>query len=221
MAAVEKGPVLRVTGLSASQPDEELAASLKATINNKLTDKGKAKPNIKVDVVPSCYDDKDKVALLECCGGLPTFLSALEVNPLGEWQTEMGNTDINFDQHFFGFTQLYTPATDTPVVADVIAITGLDGHAYGSWRGKGSLGRMWLRDFLCKDLPNCRTMIYGYNSKLLSHGLNTIMDYGRGLLEELRKVRSTEEVSRDAGCRYGCIVSESASARPRLTEAML
>ncbi|USP74943.1 hypothetical protein yc1106_02217 [Curvularia clavata] len=193
MAVAKKGPVLRVTGLSASRPDEELAASLKATIKNELTDEEKAKLNIKVDIVPSCYVDEEKVALLECCGGLPAFLSALAVNPLREWQIEMGDTGIDFDQHFFGFTQLYTPASDTPVVADVIAITGLDGHAYGSWRGKGSLGRMWLRDFLCKDLPNCRTMIYGYNSKLSSRGVEKIMDYERGLLEELRKVRSTKE----------------------------
>lgn len=76
----------------------------------------------------------------------------------------------------------------------IIAIAGLDGHAYGSWRGKGSLRRMWLRDFLSRDMPSCRTMIYGYNSKLASHGVDTIMDYGRGLLEEVKKVRNTEEV---------------------------
>ena len=38
-------------------------------------------------------------------------------------------------------------------------------------------------------------MIYGYNSKLLSNGIDTIMDYGRELLEELKKVRNTKEVS--------------------------
>ena len=82
----------------------------------------------------------------------------------------------------------------------IIAITGLDGHAYGSWRGKGNLGRMWVRDFLSKDLPCCRTMIYGYNSKLSTHGVDTIMDYGRGLIEELKKVRNTEEVSAVTEC---------------------
>lgn len=61
--------------------------------------------------------------------------------------------------------------------------------------GKGNLRRMWLRDFLRKDLPSCRTMIYGYNSKLSTHGIDTIMDYGRGMIEELKKVRNTEEVS--------------------------
>src|SRR5436305_6988668 len=80
-------------------------------------------------------------------------------------------------------------------LCSIIATSGIDGHAYQSWRGKGNLGRMWLRDFLSKDLPCCRTMIYGYNSKLSSHGIDTIMDYGRELIEELKKVRSAEEVS--------------------------
>jgi hypothetical protein len=48
-------------------------------------------------------------------------------------------------------------------------------------------------------------MTYGYNSKLSSHGVDTIMDYGRSLLEELKKIRSTEEVSKDAGCSYGYV----------------
>lgn len=76
----------------------------------------------------------------------------------------------------------------------IIAITGLDGHAYGSWRGKGNLRPMWLRDFLSKDLPNCRTMIYGHNTKLSSRGVDTIMDYGREVLEGIKKVRRSKEV---------------------------
>ena len=38
-------------------------------------------------------------------------------------------------------------------------------------------------------------MIYGYNSKLSTQGIDTIMDYGPELLEELKKVRNTEDVS--------------------------
>lgn len=67
---------------------------------------------------------------------------------------------------------------------------------------------MWLRDFLSKDIPCCRTMVYGYNSKLLNHGIDTIMDYGRGLIEELKKIRNTEEVSAVTTC-----CRESASTR--------
>jgi hypothetical protein len=62
---------------------------------------------------------------------------------------------------------------------------------------------MWLRDFLSKDLPYCRTMIYGYNSKLSSHGIDTIMDYGRELIEELKKVRYSDEASIITTCGHG------------------
>jgi hypothetical protein len=37
-------------------------------------------------------------------------------------------------------------------------------------------------------------MIYGYNSKLSSHGVDTILDYGRELMEEIKKIRNTKEV---------------------------
>jgi hypothetical protein len=45
-------------------------------------------------------------------------------------------------------------------------------------------------------------MIYGYNSKLSSHGIDTIMDYGRELIEELKKVRYSDEVSIIIKCRH-------------------
>jgi protein SERAC1 len=124
----------------------------------------------------------------------------------------MGDEDISFDCHFFGFTQLYATTPRHPVTAEyhlpltlcdsnantrlrsIVAITSLDGHAYGSWRGKGNLGYMWLRNFLSKDLPHCQTIIYSYNSKLSSHSVNTIMDYRREFLEGIKRVRYTREV---------------------------
>jgi hypothetical protein len=117
MAAM-KGPVFRVTGLAASQPDEELTASLKAAMSDSLTNEEKSKIETRVAAVLSCYDDEEKIALVECRGGVPAFLSALAADPLEELQMEMGDTDINFDQHFFGFTQLYTPTLGAPVVAE-------------------------------------------------------------------------------------------------------
>ncbi|KAM0351803.1 hypothetical protein ACHAPU_002315 [Fusarium lateritium] len=194
MSNKKKGPVFRVTGLPAEKPDEELNNTLKTAIDDSLLDKEKLQLDFTSHVVPSCYSHLERVALVEFHGGIPDFLSDLVANPLGDWQIEMDEYDISFDRHFFGFTQLYMPKPNAPVTADIIAITGLDGHAYGSWRGKGNLGRMWLRDFLSKDLPSCRTMIYGFNSKLSSHGVDTIMDYGRELMEELRKIRNSDEL---------------------------
>jgi hypothetical protein len=47
-------------------------------------------------------------------------------------------------------------------------------------------------------------MIFGYNSKLSSRGIGTILDYGRELLEEVKKVRYTTEVSMhyDTSCGF-------------------
>ena len=45
-------------------------------------------------------------------------LRELRVDQLGDWQIEMGDDDINFDCHFFGFTQLYTPDKNEPVIAE-------------------------------------------------------------------------------------------------------
>ncbi|KAH6841212.1 hypothetical protein CC77DRAFT_946574 [Alternaria alternata] len=194
MVSRKKGPVFRVTGLSVSQCDDELRTTLEATIKQELLPDEKPTLGFSTTIVPSCYDNENKrVALVNFHDKVPVFLLELVTNPSEIWQIEMGDTDITFDCHFRGMTQLYTPKLETPVTADIVAITGLDGHAYGSWRGKGNLGRMWLRDFLSRDLPCCRTMIYGYNSKLSSHGIDKIIDYSRGLREELKKVRDTEE----------------------------
>jgi hypothetical protein len=35
--------------------------------------------------VPSCYDNEEKIALVEFRGGVPAFLSELMANPLGDW----------------------------------------------------------------------------------------------------------------------------------------
>lgn len=121
MAAAKKVLVFRVTGLRASQPDDELNAMLTATIN-KLSEDEESTLHISTAIVPSCYDnEQERVALVEFQGGVPAFLSELAANPLGDWQVEMSDADINFDQHFLGFTQLYTPKPDVPVTAEYAA----------------------------------------------------------------------------------------------------
>jgi hypothetical protein len=118
MASRKKGPVFRVTGLPASQANDELAASLKDTIDDNLAKDERSKLTVITAIVPSCYDDAEKVALVEFHGGVPAFLSELMANPLGDWQDEMGDVDISFDQHFFGFTQLYTPEPGSLTTAE-------------------------------------------------------------------------------------------------------
>ncbi|KAF2187072.1 hypothetical protein K469DRAFT_749453 [Zopfia rhizophila CBS 207.26] len=162
-------------------------------------------------------DEQERIALVEFHGRVPKFLSYLTENPLEDWQIEVGNIDVSFHQNFsaslscihlnqrrqlpqskehllrgshnfylFLGNSIFLPTADS-LDQSIIAIISLDGHAYGSWRGKGNLGRMWLRDFPSKDLPCCRTTVYGYNSKLTSQGSDPIMDCGRELIERLRR----------------------------------
>ena len=158
---------------------------------------------IKISIVRSCYDPQVFVALVQFKSGLPEFLKRLREDPLYTHQFKMGDDDIIFDQSFHGLTQLYNPTVDSAEIpADVVAITGIDGHAYGSWSG-GNPKRMWLRDFLSKDLPKCRVMTYGYNSKLSTPGLHTIADFGRGLREELLRARRTDQVAYNSSSQAG------------------
>lgn len=53
-------------------------------------------------------------------------------------------------------------------IYSLIAVTGLGGHAFGSWKSPIS-DNMWLRDYLLDDLPNYRVILYGYNTKLVGN----------------------------------------------------
>jgi protein SERAC1 len=119
MAFRRKSTVFRVTGLIRDQPDEILKTSLRATIDKHLSDDEKSQIETEIAIVPSCYEsDRERMALVQFRGGAPAFLLELINNPLGEWQLEMGDDDINIDCHFFGFTQLYMPEEKEPVIAE-------------------------------------------------------------------------------------------------------
>src|SRR5437588_686041 len=47
--------------------------------------------------------------------------------------------DLEVDREFIGLTPLNTP--QEPILAHVVAVTGLAGHAFGSW--SSSLHQMW------------------------------------------------------------------------------
>lgn len=119
----KKGTVFRVTGLPALRPDDVLTTTLRATIEGKLSKEEKSKLKPIIAIVPSCSEpDDERVALVEFVGGVPGFLSKLVANPLEKHHEEMGDTDISFDCHFFGFTQLYKPEPGTPVTAEYVVL---------------------------------------------------------------------------------------------------
>jgi protein SERAC1 len=71
---------------------------------------------------------------------------------------------LAIDQHFNGITTLFSPSVAEHQI-DILAISGLGSHAFGSFEHKGD-GHVWLSDNLPRDMPTARVMIYGYESGL-------------------------------------------------------
>ncbi|KAH0541631.1 hypothetical protein FGG08_003921 [Glutinoglossum americanum] len=98
-----------------------------------------------------------------------------------------GSDSIVVDLDFFGLTPLSNPLQDPTV--DVIAITGLAGHAFGSWKSRNG-PNMWLRDYLPETIPGARILTYGYDTKLLVSQSNaSILEFSRKFLESVKAVR--------------------------------
>lgn len=117
---------------------------------------------------------------------------------------------LSEDKDFYGFTPLYTPEGD--IEADIIALTGLAGHAFGSWAASP---HMWLRDFLPNDLPRARILLYGYDSNLAgSQSRNILADLSNNFVIKLHTMRSLSR-SEDRpliliGHSLGCLIIKDA-----------
>ncbi|KAI4264152.1 MAG: hypothetical protein L6R42_000733 [Xanthoria sp. 1 TBL-2021] len=72
---------------------------------------------------------------------------------------------IVLDSHFEGLTPRNSFPNQQEHLLDVIALTGLGGHAFTSFKQREQ-DFMWLRDTLPEDLPGAQVWIYGYDSKL-------------------------------------------------------
>lgn len=114
------------------------------------------------------------------------------------------------DKDFYGFTPLHTPEGD--IEADIIALTGLAGHAFGSWAASS---HMWLRDFLPIDLPSARVLLYGFDSSLAgSQSRNILADLSSNFVVKLHTMRSlSRSESRPMimiGHSLGCLIIKEA-----------
>ncbi|RPB10032.1 hypothetical protein P167DRAFT_566877 [Morchella conica CCBAS932] len=120
-------------------------------------------------VLAHCRDWK--VALLYCeeleyFRALNGEEDRMLIDLTGEDDIERGGTWCSVDCHFHDLTPVNDPGDPEDIVADIIAVTGLSGHPWGSWSHSGNR-KMWLQHFLPNDLPkNVRIMTFGYNTAL-------------------------------------------------------
>ena len=125
----------------------------------------------------------------------------------------------NFDTHFIGLTPLNEISTDacfeyvsillislvcniqlppiyTKRSSSLVFVTGLAGHAYGSWKVSGGT-TMWIQDFLVPDLQeyNFRILTYGYDSRLPGSTSNAgISEFAHGFLQSFFSARQSNNV---------------------------
>ncbi|EHK42206.1 hypothetical protein TRIATDRAFT_14480, partial [Trichoderma atroviride IMI 206040] len=107
------------------------------------------------------------------------------------------SSSLVFDCDFNGITTLYAPSLQDHRI-DLMAISGLGGHAFGSFKERGG-EHMWLRDALPYDItgedgddpdvPISRIMIYGYESSLQdSDSFQNLEDIGTSFHSSLRSM---------------------------------
>ena len=137
---------------------------------------------------------------------------------LSDANRKLGQLKIMIDDDFVGFTPLNAIETSEHMIELVniscqkvvsahtgscIAISGLGGHAFGSFKEKKG-EHMWLRDSLPHHIPGLRVFIYGYpsqicqsNSHLELEGISTTF------MVALRAIRRVDNVSViNGGCGY-------------------
>ncbi|KAF2455214.1 hypothetical protein BDY21DRAFT_324439 [Lineolata rhizophorae] len=72
---------------------------------------------------------------------------------------------IVVDTHFLGLTPLKSFDDASKHRVDLLAISGLGGHAFGSFKERGG-PHMWLRDSLLAGLEGSRVLLYGYDARV-------------------------------------------------------
>ncbi|KAI5460811.1 hypothetical protein BGZ63DRAFT_445733 [Mariannaea sp. PMI_226] len=95
----------------------------------------------------------------------PRELKSWRIPFLAEGQPQNRQRRIlELDTEFLGMTTFYDPRPGQYNV-DIVAISGLGGHAIASFKEKGG-DHMWIRDSLPVDIPTARIMVYGYRSNV-------------------------------------------------------
>ena len=119
--------------------------------------------------------------------------------------------ELVFDTHLRGFTSLcsFQNASDhkieyvttlqnhkaLPDRRSCIAISGLGGHAFGSFKERGGY-HMWLRDSLPHDLPGARILIYGYDSRLEdSQSFQNVTTLAGQFRNQIQAIRGVSPIS--------------------------
>ncbi|KAI0874542.1 hypothetical protein GGS24DRAFT_336579 [Hypoxylon argillaceum] len=169
------------------------------------------------------YEDRDRISVNSLCpdaSGGNELTATLLYQPHpdrpdeGPKFTHGKPRDVSIDKDFEHWTPLYCPPAGTIIAADIIAITGLSGHAFGSWAY--SEENMWLRDDVYKFAPNARILTYGYNTPLVGPNMSIVRmsDLSDTFYENLINMREDSKCEQRPiifiGHSLGCMIIKKA-----------
>jgi hypothetical protein len=73
-------------------------------------------------------------------------------------------------------------------------VPGLGSHAIGAFKAKDG-NNVWLRDFLPKDIPTARVLVYGYDTTITEGDVKySITDLAMSFLDSVRAFRTATKV---------------------------
>ena len=195
--AVSSSTVLRVCGLPNNSNLDDVMGLLESSLQTRSNISGLKITSLAEDP----YQVRKQMATIMFLKEPPPLFTASTTN---HWSIKCSGPDqgseseadqaLTFDTHFQGLTALSTPSS-TKEAVDCVAVCGLGGHSFGSFKEKGT-SHMWLRDSLPKDLPNLRILLYGYESGLEGSDSNqNVSVIADSFIGHLRALRTQSEVS--------------------------
>ncbi|RDW65591.1 hypothetical protein BP5796_10283 [Coleophoma crateriformis] len=155
----------RVQGI----PDFVDRARLQSVLNDRYKLGGECdQENVRIESLAKAPDGKTLIATISFFAQPSTISKACKDEITMSWedpeQLNHQSYTLTIDSDFLGLTTLYCPE-DKDHKVDIIAVSGLGGHAFGSFKERGG-NHMWVRDALPKDLKTARVFIYGYDAHL-------------------------------------------------------
>ncbi|KAK6500949.1 hypothetical protein TWF506_003707 [Arthrobotrys conoides] len=186
---------VRISNLPLSISKDQIIATVESKFSEYISE-GESLKCLKYLITPNPNDaGNTQVAVITINRPLPTLFS-----DKGDEETLSFDFDgdchiLTVDRHFRGLTCLHDGGGDEAV--DLIFVTGLAGHAYGSWKASGKT-TMWIEDFLIKENFNdqFRVLVYGYNSVLIkSTSVAGISDFAQTFLAVIARARALDKNS--------------------------
>lgn len=119
-------------------------------------------------------------------------MSIAILNPEHKYDTR---TYPNFNLEYAS-TSVEKPFVKADQLFSIVAVHGLNGDCFRTWTDPKSK-KLWLRDFLPKDLPGSRVMTFGYNAAFAFQNTTAgIKEHAKSLLNALISIRERDNVSR-------------------------